>query len=257
MASRFALVLLTCGCASPVVLSSIDAAHLKSAADIPVVYKRSPAPYVYCPVDDGRATWETQGLNWSPDKSSPPIVGGKSGGIVLASLESSGAVRLAGDTWENIEDDWTKSLQTPPQDPAQTTASDFLALAGTAGARLPFRTAAEELTGSATGLSERFGAAPVLLFRTSDWLLVGCFFTYSPWFTVQATIFEPGSGRVLWRDSCESGFPNGSWKMGPSELNANGRALYSRVIRDRAQRCSQELFASFQRGAGALLTGSR
>lgn len=256
MTTRSALLIgagwLGYACASPVTLSSRDAAQLQAAADIPVAYKQSGAPWVYCPGDIGRQTWEHAGSsNWSPDESAPLAVGGSGGAVVRASAEGAGTFRLAGGTWEEIEDDWTKSLQTPPEDPARATARAFLALTGDARARLPFRRDAEELaTVDSKALSARFGAAPVLVFQTSEWLLVGCFFKYSPWFNVQATLLDPGSGRTLWRNSCGGGFPNGGWSAEPGELNAEGRALYVRVILERAERCSKELFASFERDAG-------
>jgi len=255
MKTRSALLVgvgwLGCGCASAVQLSSHDALQLQAATDIPVIYTKSPAPWVYCPGDIGRQTWEHAGSsNWTPDESTLLAAGGLGGALVPVSAEGPGTLRPAGGTWDEIVDEWTKSLQVPPEDPARATARDFLALAGTARTRLPFRPDAEELaTGQSKTLADRFGSAPVLVFRTSEWLLVGCFFKFAPWFNVQAALLEPGSGRVLWRDSCGGGFPNGAWTASPSELDANGRALYLKVIRQRAGRCSKDLFASFERGA--------
>ena len=192
-------------------------------------------------------------MNWSPDESTGLAArGAGEATVVTASTKGSGMFRLAGDMWEDFEDEWTKSLQTPPEDPARATAREFLALAGSARVRLRFRRDAEEMpTGGPKALAERFGSAPVLVFQTSEWLLVGCFFKFSPWFNVQAVLLDAASGRVLWRNSCASGFPNGSWSAWPSELDADGRALYARVIHDRADQCSKDLFVDFARDGGS------
>ena len=255
MTTRSALLVsaaaLGCACAPAIPLSGRDATQLASVPEIAVAYKKSPAPWVYCPGDIGRETWEHGGgsMNWTPDESTGlALQRGVTGYVVLASLEDAARFRAAGDIWQDIQDDWTKSLQVPPDDPARATARDFLALAGRTGPRLPFQgEAVEVVKGSPQTLSERFGSTPVLVFRTSEWLLVGCFFTYSPWFNVQAALVDPGSGRVLWRDTCDGGFPK-TWDQSPSSLDANGRALYVRIIDDRADQCSRELFASFERG---------
>jgi hypothetical protein len=57
----------------------------------------------------------------------------------------------------------------------------------------------------ARSLAKTFGSAPILVFETTRWVLVGCWFTYEPWFNVRATLLDLGSGRVLWRDSCGAG----------------------------------------------------
>ena len=41
-------------------------------------------------------------------------------------------------------------------------------------------------------------------------MLVGCFFTYQPWFDVRATLLRPSTGEILWRDTCNGAFPGGS-----------------------------------------------
>jgi len=243
---------LSLACSSVVPLSSESAAQLASSGEIPVVYRRSPAPWVFCPADDGRSTWESGGAMNDEPRARPPLA--EAGGafpFVLASARGSGTFVLASDIWQDYVDDLTKGLRVPPEDPARATARDFLDLASNTQPSIPFRHEAKEVARARRqALAESFGSAPVLVFRTADWYLVGCFQTFAPWFSVDAELLDPSTGKVYWRDSCRGDFPT-QWGLSPSVLDANGGAIYGRIIGERAARCSKELLASFSRGRGS------
>jgi hypothetical protein len=142
-------------------------------------------------------------------------------------------------------EDWTRTIRVPPSDPAQVTARRFLELAPGMAARPAWIGPVVEVASpDVAGLRERFGSRPVLVFQVSRWDLVGCFYTWLPWFDVRATLVDAASGRVLWRQSCGEApggqRPNPAW---PSELDAGGRELYSRIIEGRALQCARTLAA--------------
>jgi hypothetical protein len=153
-----------------------------------------------------------------------------------------------GGIWENWVEDWTRTIRVPPTDPARATAQRFLELSrsvttGPAWAGPVVEVASPDVTGLRAG----FGSRPILVFQVSRWDLVGCFYTWLPWFDVRATLVDPSSGRVLWRQSCGDG-PAGDRPSpaSPSELDAGGRALYSRIIEDRALQCARALAARLE-----------
>jgi len=238
-------------------LSPRDAAELASVPEIPVVYRKAPPPSVFCPGDVGRQTFESPGaMNGNPEPPSPAIADLEAGTVRLVSADE-GLYRLAGDFWEDYVDDVTKPLQVPPVDPVQATARSFLALAGEGRAPLPFgRDVKEVASARPEELSRLFGTSPVLVFNASEWLLVGCFQTFDPWFNVRAKIVDPATGRVVWRKSCRGGMPSGG-NLNVSTLAASGGALYARLIHDRALECSREIFASLESDRGAAIAGAR
>ncbi len=244
------------GCARTVPLSPDTRQQLLSRSAVPVAYETRVPPSVECPntsatdvwcAPDGRAMLERQPGStsaaagpavWAPSASSRlqgRFVPAASGGCVI---------------WEQIQDQRTLRLrQAPPVDPAGATAERFLALSSQGTAPAPFSEHAVPLQGEGPGaLARQLGPGPVLVFRTLRWDLVGCFYTYVPWFAVRATVFDPASGKVLWRDSCNDGYPPDE-REGASvpELEAAGKALFARLTETRAQECAAKLLASFRR----------
>ncbi len=239
------------GCARGVPLSRGDLDRLAAVPEIPVLYRMSPSPSVDCPGDEGEKAWS------SPDHAflqSPPRP------TTLAREDEPGGrglVRPAGTTWEDVQSQRTESLRrAPPGDPARATADSFLSLSHGAAHLMPFRESALPVeSADPPVLTRRFGSGPALVFEATRWVLVGCWYTYQPWFNVRATLVELGSGKVLWRDACGRLYPPDLLNdASPGELEANGKALYSGMIEARARRCAGKLFSSLTRGADA---GSR
>lgn len=218
------------GCMGSVRLAHGDLDRLRQGPEIPVVYEPSPGPWVNCPTGEGESVW-----------------GGPSGALE----PPPSAIILAGTLWEDFQAQRTAGLMVPPVDPARATAEEFAAAARNAPRPVPFRDHAERIENTeGAALARRFGTVPVLVFRTYRFVLVGCWYTYTPWYDVRATLLQAGSGKVLWRDTCGESFPPGRpAEYSPAELEANGDALYGRVIEDRAQGCARELFGSFDRAA--------
>jgi hypothetical protein len=202
--------LLAVSCVPAVPLSRDEAARLSTAPSIPVLHVRPAPPWVDCPNGEGQKVWDHPGI------------------------------------WESIQDQWTRSLRTPPVDPAKATAAHLLSLARPTHLRLPLAERTEEVQRADVAvLLDRFGDLPVLVVEAVRWVLVGCFFTYQPWFEVRATLFRPSTGEVLWRDTCGGTYPGGSpVPASRDELEANGRWLYTRIIEERAAACSTQLAAS-------------
>ena len=202
--------LLAASCAPAVPLSRYESARLSTAPPIPVLHVRSAPPWVDCPNDEGQKVWEHPGI------------------------------------WKSIQEQWTLSLRTPPVDPASATAVQILARAGAAHLSIPLAERAEELRRlDPAALRSRFESSPVLVVEAVRWVLVGCFFTYQPWFQVRATLLRPSTGEVLWRDSCGGTYPGGSpVPASRDELEAGGRWLYTRIIEERAASCAAQLVTS-------------
>jgi hypothetical protein len=234
------LAVLGGSCTPAVPLGPGDLRQLRAGSEIPVVYHRSPGPWVDCPGDEGEHVW----IHGGSAMASPPV----SGIATLASTGGTAGALLAGNVWQDYEDQWTASLrEAPPDDAARATADAFLALSREAPGSVPFRQSPVPVESTdMKSLAGTFGPAPILVFETTRWVLVGCWFTYKPWFNVRATLLDLGSGRVLWRDSCGGVYPSpSSAEASPSELEARGKSLYASMIRARAQQCARSLSARF------------
>ncbi len=226
---------------------------LREGSDIPVVYRRSPGPWVDCPGDEGEHVWVFGGVavGWRPpaswDEGRPAIA-------TAAASSANPGVLLAGNVWQDFQDEWTASLrEAPPDDPARATAAGFLALSLAAPGPVPLRQSPVPVErADPPALAGTFGDGPVLVFETTRWVLVGCWFTYKIWFVVRATLLDAGSGRVLWRDACGGVYPPpSSPEASPSELEARGKALYAGRIEARAGQCARWLYGRFAgRGEG-------
>jgi hypothetical protein len=239
-----AVALVLAGCAPAIPLSRQESERLSAAPPIPVVSVRSSPPWVDCPNDEGQKVWEY------PGSASGDLEGG-SLSVMLASGRAAPPFLPAGGTWESIQDQWTRSLQTPPVDPARATAVRILSRARAVRLPVPLAEPAEEVQRlDPAALGSRFGGSPVLVVEAVRWVLVGCFFTYQPWFDVRATLVRTSTGEILWRDTCGGTYPGG-WPIPASrdELEAGGRWLYARTIDERAAACAAQLVASLK-GAG-------
>ncbi len=225
VASAISVALLGMGCAGAVALADRDRERLGAAAQIPVAYRPSPAPFVDCPGDLGAVAWKRDvGL------------------------------------WEAVQDERTVSLRKgPPLDPARATADRFLSLASAAPGSPRFHEVAVAAEGSdRRALANRFQSLPVLLFETTRTVLAGCFYAYQPWFDVRATLRDAASGDVLWRDSCGGLYPpDPSREATLAELEADGKQLYASLLEARASQCARELLASFQRGGAPRAPDAR
>lgn len=212
-----ALLALACARSAPAVHGPIE---LAANEDIPVLFRTPQTPYVDCPGDFGVDTWKREA-----------------------------------ELWESVQAQRTASLRkSPPVDPAGATADRFLLLARASQGLPAFREGPLPAgSGDPRALSSRFGSTPVLLLETTRWVLVGCFFTYQPWYNVRATLLEPTSGRVLWRDTCGGLYPPADLRADatPAELEANGKELYAQMMGARAGRCAGELLARFEQGLRA------
>jgi len=228
--------MLSSGCAPAVPLSRDEAARLAAAPPIAVLSMHAPPPWVDCPNDEGEKVWERGGSL------------GQNGG-----LAGSPPVRLVSGVWRSIQEQWTEPLQVPPVDPAAATAAQLISRAGAAGIPLPLAGPAEKVRRlDRAPLRERFPDSPVLVVEAVRWVLVGCFFTYQPWFDVRATLLRPSTGEILWRDTCNGAFPGGSpAPASRDELTAGNGSLYARIIQERAAACATQLVASLA-GAGRI-----
>lgn len=245
IAALLAAIAIGIGCAPTVTLAPGDLERLRAGSGTPVVHLVSRAPGVDCPGDWGEQTWSAPGGGLGME-SRPPST------LRLAGYRPAtrNPVRLAGSLWEDVQDQRTESLRkAPPRDPARATGDSFLSLSQRAPHPAPFRetvTPVESVDRRA--LEKQFGAPPVLFFETTRWVLVGCFDSYQPWFSVRATLLDLGSGKVLWREACGGLYPPDPFaQASPAELEANGKALYARMLDVRAERCARELFNSFAR----------
>ncbi|MGA8893212.1 MAG: hypothetical protein WB493_16750 [Anaeromyxobacteraceae bacterium] len=222
------LAVLGVACAGSVPIARDEAARLSGAAPIPVLWVRTPAPWVDCPADEGKKTWEMPGS--AREGSAPPI-------------EFAAA---PGGTWDTIQDEWTRTLQVPPVDPAAATAERLVARARASST--PIALADPEVapaTPDPAALSSRFGAGPVLVVRSPRFVLVGCYFTYRPWFTARAVLVRPSSGEVLWRETCGGTYPDGDAPPASrDDLEAWGRSLYASILAERADACGARLLGS-------------
>ena len=211
---------------------------------MPIVYVRSKPPWVDCPNDEGRQLWEfPASLYREPLSISAPVV-------LVSSSGASPFQYVTGGVWGTIVDEWTRSLQTPPMDPALATARRFLEVRSAAGDPIRWGDPPLEVAGlDPDALASRQGRGPVLVFDAVRWVLVGCFYTYKPWFNVRATLIDSGTGRTIWRETCGGTYPGG-WpaEAWPSELDANGQELYARIIDQLAGNCAAQLAASFSPG---------
>jgi hypothetical protein len=211
--------LLGLGCARSVPMGSAGLDWVRSDQEIAVVYRVSASPWVDCPGNFGVDTWKKEA-----------------------------------ELWESVQAQRTESLRTaPPVDPAQATADRFLLLSRATPGLPVFGErplAAESVEPGA--LSRRFGPKPILVLEATRWVLVGCFYLYQPWYNVRATLLETASGRVLWRDACGGLYPpDASAESSPAELEADGKALYSRAMEARAGQCASELLARLEQGVRA------
>jgi hypothetical protein len=131
-------------------------------------------------------------------------------------------------------------------DPASATAEHLIARAGPSHFPLPLA-APPEAVGrlDRASLAARSHGEPVLVIEAVRWVLVGCFFTYQPWFDVRATLLRPDTGEVLWRETCGGTYP-GAWPAPATrdELEGGNRSLYARIIQERADACASWLVAS-------------
>ncbi len=244
--AAFALVL--AGCAGAVALAPGEASRLAAGPEIPTAFLASAGPTVDCPTDEGVRVWTYSGSSLETPPGLPEL--GAADGPAPAVIP----VLMGGDIWSDFEENWTQQLrQAYPVDPAQATAAEF-ADAAHAAAR-PFPVAAEPVKIADAGrgtLSSRFGGSPVLVFETSRWSLVGCWYDYVPWFDVRASLVDPASGRVLWRDTCSTLYPPDSIAAASREkLREDGQALYARQTRDRSRSCAASLLRKFSAGAPA------
>jgi hypothetical protein len=153
-------------------------------------------------------------------------------------------VPAVGGAWESYQEQWTRPLAVPPLDPALATAQAFLQRNGADAAPLPLSPDAVEVpSADPAALARRFEGAPVLLFQVTRFNLMGCFFTYQPWFITRATLLDGASGRVLWTDPCDATDYEDDWPPYSTrdDLLANGSARYLWFIEQRAGRCADEL----------------
>jgi hypothetical protein len=225
-------VALLVACASaPAPIQEFDLARLQGSPEIPVVHRASPAPVVDCPGNEGERIWTLPGT----ERDRPPPL------VLPASAQG-------GNIWQQFSNQYTESLRrSPPADPAGATGGAFAAAAAGTPAQLPFQPVAAPIdSAAADALLARFGGAPVLLFETTRFVLVGCFYKYQPWFSVRATLLDP-SGAVLWRDACGGLYPPIDYAASAPDLEANGKELYTRLLDYRARGCAQDLVKSFAR----------
>jgi len=225
MWTRLALLIgcapLACSHSVPMAPASLEL--LKANPDIPVVYRTTAGPWVDCPGNFGVDTWKRD-----------------------AQL------------WESVQEQRTAGLRNaPPVDPARATADRFLLLSRAQSGLPTFRDRLLPAESADLGsLSRRFGTTPVLVLETTRWVLVGCFYSYQPWFNVRATLLETSSGNVLWRDACDGLYPpNLRAEVPLGDLEANGGALYAQLLEARASGCAGELLARFEGGMRSAAGG--
>jgi hypothetical protein len=244
LAALLAATAVDVGCAPSVSLAPGDLERLRAGSGTPVVHLVSRAPQVDCPGDWGEQTWSAPGGGLGMESRPPSTLR-----LAEYSPAARKPVRLAGSVWQDVQDQRTGSLRrAPPRDPARATGDGFLSLSQKPPRPAPFpETAVPVESVDRRALEGRFGASPVLVFETTRWVLVGCFDTYQPWFSVRATLLDLASGKVLWREACGGLYPpDPSAQASPAELEANGKALYARMLDVRAEHCAKELFESFR-----------
>jgi len=237
------LGVLATACAGSVPIARDEAARLSAAAPVPVLWVRTPAPWVDCPADEGKKTWEMPG---SADRR-PGLPIELASAPVTAAAPSS----APGGTWDTIQDQWTQSLQVPPVDPAAATAARIVDRSRASSPPIALADPVEApASPDAAALASRFGSAPVLVVRSPRFVLVGCYFTYRPWFTARAVLVRPATGEVLWRDTCGGTYPDGDAPPASREdLEAAGRWLYASILARRADSCGASLLRSLSGGA--------
>jgi hypothetical protein len=225
VAASLAAVLVAC--ASSVPLDRAGADRFRSASSIRVAWVPAGGAEVECPSDEGVKTWEYPG-----SRREVPVT------------PSGGPVRLAtAGLWESIVGQWTESVRVPPVDPALATARAFLGDARGIGAGAWTGDPVELRDGAPARIP---GADLVLVVEARRFVLLGCYFRFSPWFDARATLVDPSSGRVLWRASCGDDVrPGAGPEAWPSELAADGGALYARRIEARARACAAHLAREF------------
>jgi hypothetical protein len=234
--------LLGTACAGAVPIAPDEAARLSTPAPIPVIWVRTPAPWVDCPADEGKKTWEMPG---SADRRPGLPVELAAARLPVAPADAPGG------TWDTIQDEWTRSLQVPPVDPAAATAVRLVARARASSPPIALADPVEApASPDAAALASRSGASPVLVVRSPRFVLVGCYFTYRPWFTVRAALARPATGQLLWRDDCGGTYPDGDAPPASrDDLEASGRWLYASILEQRADACGERLLRSLS-GAG-------
>ncbi len=252
------------GCTGATALRASDLERLRTVPEIPAAYTPSFSPSVDCSTNEGNITW-----SFGPESASRVTPQARQPAVVLASARTMSAPYVlasdprGGTVWESYEREWTRQLSDhPPRDPAQATSGDFLVLARGAASPLRFAERARRLESAApSALAAAYGPGPVLVFETTRFVLAGCWFTYQPWFNVRASIVDAGSGRVLWRDACGGlyppalGSPQDSYSR--EQLEANGSALYARLLDERARSCARDLLSRFERSAAAAARAAR
>lgn len=237
------LAILGAACAGSVPIARDEAARLSAAAPVPVLWVRTPAPWVDCPADEGKKTWEMPGS--ADRRPGPPIDLASSSGMPAAASSTA-----PGGTWDTIQDQWTQSLKVPPVDPAAATAARIVERARASSPPIALADPLEApASPDAAALVSPIGATPVLVVRSPRFVLVGCYFTYRPWFTVRAVLVRPATGEVLWRDTCGGTYPDGVAPPASREdLEAAGRWLYASILAERADACGASLLRSLSGG---------
>lgn len=241
--SVFLAAVVATACASAIPLDVASAGRLRSASSIAVAWVASGEPRVECPSDEGVKTWEFPG-----SRLEPPA--GPAGPVRLVSFATPAAwpaLRAPGGTWATIVGEWTESLRVPPVDPALATARAFLRYerarpGGLAWGAAPVqaRDVGSPVSGSKADL--------VLLVEARRFSLLGCYFRFSPWFDARATLLDTSTDRVLWRDACDDDVgPGAGPEAWPSDLTADGGALYARTIEARAEACAGHLSRALHR----------
>jgi hypothetical protein len=228
--------LLSTSCAPSVAISPGEAERLARAPAIPVLQVRTRAPWVDCPNDEGMKIWEYPGT-WRSAPEAP---------VRLASAGSALPIVRASGTWDTFQDQWTRTLQTPPVDPAAVTAAYLIDRVRDAPRPIPLAERGETIASvDRAELTRRFGASPVLIVEAPRFVLVGCFISYQPWFDARATLLRPETGEVLWRASCGGTYPGPTpYPLTRDQLEANGRLLYASRIGERAEICATKMAAS-------------
>jgi hypothetical protein len=241
------LAVLGAACAGSVPIARDEAARLSGAAPIPVLWVRTPAPWVDCPADEGKKTWEMPGS--AREGPAPPVE------LAAAPARPVAGASAPGGTWETIQDAWTRTLQVPPVDPAAATAERLVARARASSIPIALADPVEApAMPDPAALPSRPGAAPVLVVHSPRFVLVGCYFTYRPWFTARAVLVRPATGEVLWRETCGGTYPDGDAPPASrDDLEASGRSLYASILADRADACGARLLRSLSGEA----TGAR
>jgi hypothetical protein len=239
------LLLATLGvaCASRVALAPADEERLKARPEIPVAWVRSGRPWVDCPTNEGQKTWELPARDLRPAPGLPPV---QRAALVTAVP----VVPVDGGTWESYQEQWTRPLAKPPLDPALATARAFLDRNRKDTAPLPLSAdPVEAESADPAALARRMEGAPVLVFQAVRFTLLGCYFTYQPWFIIRATLVDTATGRVLWKDECFRTDYRAEWPPFSTrdDLLARGSERYLWFIEQRADRCADELMQTLGR----------